>query len=274
METHQRDKIILIAICAAIVLGIFLWPLSALGIAWPYGGVPDAVRIRHTPFDVFPSIDVTLPADESAALIEHLQGYRARFVWFGRQYVFHTESYSITLSQPKTYEWAEISLDGHGTISQQNPQPWRGKSTFRLYGSAVEELLQICNDWAGPDSKYPGVAFLKEFFAIGKDGRSDKVQLDIRSSWAGRSIGWSIFANRRATVGIALTLKSRLLPSRGITPTVWGWLEVRLRTTGSEGTTMPAKTDWWTASLSTCPGRSRSKGGRGLSCIKNIYGSL
>ena len=177
MEKHQRDKIILIAICAAIVLGIFLWPLSALGIAWPYGGVPDAVRIRHTPFDDSPSIDVTLPADESAALIEHLQGYRARFVWFGRQYVFHTEFYSITLSQPKT-GWAETSLDEQGTISQQNPQLSRGRGTFRLYGSAAEELLQICSDWTGPDSKYPGVAFLKEFFAIGKDGRSDKVQLD------------------------------------------------------------------------------------------------
>lgn len=140
MEKHQRDKIILIAICAAIVLGIFLWPLSALGIAWPYGGVPDAVRIRHTPFDDSPSIDVTLPADESAALIEHLQGYRARFVWFGRQYVFHTEFYSITLRQPKT-GWAETSLDEHGTISQQNPQLSRGRGTFRLYGSAAEELL-------------------------------------------------------------------------------------------------------------------------------------
>ena len=177
MEKHQRDKIILIAICAAIVLGIFLWPLSALDIAWPYGGEPETVRICQTPFSDSPTIGVTLPAEESAALIERLQGYRARFVWFGRQYVFHTESYRITLSHPQT-GWAETSLDEQGTISQQNPQLNRGRGTFRLYGSAAEELLQICSDRAGPDSKYPGVAFLKEFFAIGKDGRSDEVWLD------------------------------------------------------------------------------------------------
>ena len=177
MEKHLRDKIILTAICAAIVLGIFLWPLSALGIAWPYGGEPEAVRIRNTPFDDSPSIDVTLNASDSTELLDKIRGYRARFVWFGQQNVFHTESYWVTLSQPQI-GWAEVSLDGHGTISQQNPQLSRGNSTFRLYGNAAEEFLQICTEWAGPDSKYPGVAFLKEFFAIGKDGRSDNVWLD------------------------------------------------------------------------------------------------
>ena len=194
MEKKRRKSWPLWAVCAAALLGVFLWPLSAFDLAWPFGGDPETVRIQYRELggDAL-TIDVTLTQEESTELIGQLKNCRARFISPGRQSSFNTESYWIALSHSRT-GWVEVSYDAHGTFSQQTPNLWKGRATFRLYPKGRDSFLEACREWTGPNSKYPGLIFLREFFAIGKDGRAEFLDLQSPDGVYGSSAIESLYA--------------------------------------------------------------------------------
>ena len=182
MKKRSIIEILAAVICVAALAYVFLWPHPLYDIAWlGFGrGEPDTVRIVRDAFgeEDPQTYDVMLSASDAAAFLEDMRDASARFPIPGRMGNITPDFYRITLSNQQGY-WTEISINSNGAVSQEEPSNRRwGEGTFLLYRKDAEKFLQICREWTSPGGKYPGLAFLKEFFAIGKDGRSDNVRLD------------------------------------------------------------------------------------------------
>ncbi len=180
MKKKNIAGILSAVICAAALIYIFLWPHPLYDIAWlgVGRGDPEMVRIegRFSGEDLL-SIEVTLPASDSAVFLDVMRNASARFLLPGRQTTFHGSTYWVTLSNQQN--WSEVTISEQGRISQQSPGGRRwGNGTFRIRKRDMETLWTLCGEWTDPDGKYPGLAFLREFFAIGKDGRAEFVRLD------------------------------------------------------------------------------------------------
>ena len=74
---------------------------------------------------------------------------------------------------------SEVAISEQGRISQQSPGGRRwGEGTFRITEKDQERIWSLCEEWTDPNGKYPGLAFLQEFFAIDKDDRAAYVWMD------------------------------------------------------------------------------------------------
>lgn len=165
-------------ICVAAIAYVFLWPHSLYDIAWlgVGRGEPETVRITADEVTDNPiRVAVTLPAFETAAFIDQMREASARFPIPSRQTNLTPYYFGIKLTNQHDVR-AEIWTGRNGTINQEEPANRRwGNGTYLLYQKDAEEFFRICEEWISPDGKYPGMAFLREFFAVGKDGRSEAV---------------------------------------------------------------------------------------------------
>ena len=180
MSKQLRNTLIIATICAALVLVIFLWPHSAASVAWKVTQDPQIVNImrRGVGDSDLTTVSVSLPAEEIPAFMEQLRDTTVQLSSPLRQSTFSTASYRIDMGT-SGQSWAEVAIDEGGHFSLQHRQDGRiGRGIYRFSDPVrYAALLQVCHDYAGPDATYPGHAFLREFFAIGKDGRSDLVDL-------------------------------------------------------------------------------------------------
>ncbi|MBR5641419.1 MAG: hypothetical protein IKW92_04765 [Firmicutes bacterium] len=196
MKKKSVIGILAAVICAVALIYIFLWPHPLYDIAWlgVSHGEPDIVRIVRDAFgeEAPLTYDVTLSDSDSAAFLEDMRNASVRFPFFGRMDRISSDYYRIMLGNQNNV-WSEIEITNNGTINQEAPANRRwGNGTFLLYRKDAEGFLQICREWTSPDGRYPGLAFLQEFFAINKDGRADNVWLDAPDGVY--STGDSIFA--------------------------------------------------------------------------------
>ena len=180
MKKRHVSGILAAVICAAVLAYVFLWPHSLYDIAWLGVGRGEAetVRIQERVAGEDPlTIDVTLPIADSFAFLDVMRDASAHFLLPGRQTVFHGYSYWVMLGNQQVR--SEVAISEQGRISQQSPGGRRwGEGTFRIAKKDQERIWSLCEAWTDPNGKYPGLAFLREFFAIGKNGRSDVVRLN------------------------------------------------------------------------------------------------
>ena len=182
MKKRSIAGILAAVICAAALINIFLWPHPLYDIAWlgVGRGDPEIVRIKRVAFGEgeVGTYDVTLSLSDSAVFLEDMRDASARFPIPGRMGSITSDFYEITLSNQYNAR-SEISISSNGAVTQEEPANRRwGEGTFLLYYKDAETFMQICRDWTSPDGRYPGLAFLQEFFAIDKDDWATYVWLD------------------------------------------------------------------------------------------------
>ena len=181
MKKWKIGGILAAVICAALLL-IFFQTRSVFDVAWGQEEDPATMQIGW--YNVWagtdPAISVTLSGDEISAFMDQLQDVPLRHSSPLTQKFPETAAYRVWMKTDHAMAMIRIDEDGH-LISEYKFTQDRSKSrgTYRFTDQvSYEELLQTCRSYTDPNGNYPGLAFLAEFFSIGKDGRTDHVWLD------------------------------------------------------------------------------------------------
>ncbi|MCR4805603.1 MAG: hypothetical protein K5981_08115 [Clostridia bacterium] len=179
MARSLKILIVLALIITATIAGMFLWPWSALRVAWGSKGVPETVQIMR--YGVGPdmaAIFVTLPKEAAEPFLEQLRETTVQFTSPVVRNTWRTTMYGIWMGSEQAASDVIVDEEGH-FVPQQAGDVWPKKGSYRFSDAmACAALLQTCRSYTDPEGGFPGLAFLLEFFALNKDGRADFVNED------------------------------------------------------------------------------------------------
>ncbi len=148
-------------------------------LVWGNGQLPDGVLICCLrPDGTMPVISVPLQEPDIPEFLSALEGIHP-----GSAAVIPQEAGPIQVAFRGGTEFTWFSLQEDGTLYVQKEN--NRQQAYRLDERDAQSLVSLCGSYTDPDGGFPGLAFLREFFTIDKDGRWSIWEKALFSSYSG-----------------------------------------------------------------------------------------
>lgn len=173
--------IAIIALLAALIIVLRSVGPAILGyklqnIVWDYSEDPETVMVCYAgDADETvrrPTVSVIMPPEGQRTFMAILKQSGGRFIRKGLP--GEAGSLQIVMKSGEHVSFFTLAEDGTLAVGGENGD----NRIYHLDENTTHRVSSVCHTYTGPNSHYPGLTFLQEFFAIGKNGRSDVVWLN------------------------------------------------------------------------------------------------
>ena len=179
-------EVFIVAIAIFALLAVSIIVLRSVGpaiighklqtVVWDYSEDPETIMVCYAgDADEAvrrPTVSVILPAERQGTFIAILKQSRGRFIRKGLP--DEAGSLQIVMRSGEHVSFFTLAEDGTLAVGGENGD----NRIYRLDENTTHRIASTCHTYTGPNSLYPGLSFLQEFFAINKDGRAAYDWLD------------------------------------------------------------------------------------------------
>ena len=179
-------EVLIVAIAIFALLAVSIIVLRSVGpaiighklqtVVWDYSEDPETIMVCYAgdADDAVrrPTVSVILPAERQGTFIAILKQSRGRFIRKGLP--DEAGPLQIVMRSGEHVSFFTLAEDGTLAVGGENGD----NRIYRLDENTTHRIASTCHTYTGPNSLYPGLSFLQEFFAVNKDGRADNVWLD------------------------------------------------------------------------------------------------
>ena len=179
-------EVLIVAIAIFALLAVSIIVLRSVGpaiighklqtVVWDYSEDPETIMVCYAgDADEAvrrPTVSVILPAERQGTFIAILKQSRGRFIRKGLP--DEAGSLQIVMRSGEHVSFFTLAEDGTLAVGGENGD----NRIYRLDENTTHRIASTCHTYTGPNSLYPGLSFLQEFFAINKDGRAAYDWLD------------------------------------------------------------------------------------------------
>lgn len=178
----KKALVILAGILAVLLLLIFALPHSLYRSAWPYRDEPGFEMVSYTDLERCISVDLT--DAQRVELISLMKEQKARFAGFGIRR--DAGNCQIVMNDGPVAEgyryYSFIGIDDEAYVQAAYGRRMRN---YRMKEADAQIVRDFCRALTDPAGETPGLAFLEEFFTVGKDGRWEVWMQAMFSSYSG-----------------------------------------------------------------------------------------
>ena len=170
-----------IALLAALIIVLRSVGPAILGyklqnVVWDYSEDPEIVMVCYAgDADETvrrPTVSVIMPPEGQRTFMAILKQSGGRFIRKGLP--GEAGSLQIVMRSGEHVSFFTLAEDGTLAVGGENSD----NRIYHLDENTTHRVSSVCHTYTGPNSHYPGLTFLQEFFAIDKDDRADFVWPD------------------------------------------------------------------------------------------------